>query len=498
MAMKMTGMTRTALLTAAAALIVGLLAPMAHADDWADPRRDQLENEVRRLEIEEAARRGEPAALRSLGSLVGLRHGKVQMLANLARVDLTLEIQNTSQTAMEWSRTFALDPAAEAIGASLQRGTATPVAAQTLSLEDARRIYGEVRNPRPRRRTGPLPFGPQTAGRGGGDPLRVERVSRGQLSVTVWPIAPDETVRVALTFVTPLRGRGDSRTYVDPIQGDLGTRRTDVVVTAPARSAPQALATMDTAWMVRTGNLAVDGTPHGMVAAGEVAGWLHYRGGRGQDATGPSLPLRVLRPERTVIAVPGGGLGTRVAVWYFDPIEFLEQQGIRPPASARMRLLKRTGSTSRIAPWEFDVTGEPMPVTAMLLPNSESLRYAVEVTDSAGNVLETVEIERAVERVNELDRDVVGALTGWHRAAIAARVRDWAAGKGPVQQREALAFAVDLGVLTAGTAALAVPEEERRGLSRRSRRQYWQEGAPLGAQGREADIKAPPSRANAR
>jgi hypothetical protein len=316
--------------------------------------------------------------------------------------------------------------------------------------------------------------------------------------VTVWPIAPDETVRVALTFVTPLRGRGEERTYVDPIQGDLGTRRTDVVITAPER-ARRGLEVMEAAWMVRTADgIEVAGEPSGMLATGEAGGWHHYRGTPGNEDTGPSLPLRVARRDRAVLAVPGGGLGTRVAVWHFDPIAFLERHGLRPAADARLRLLKRRGSTSRIAPWEFGVRDEPLPVTALLFPKSETLRYAVEVVDRQGNVLETVEVERAVDRTQDLERELVGALTGWHRAALADRVRRWAARKGAIARRDALDYAVDLGVLTDGTAALAVPAEERRGLQRRSRRTYWQQGAPLGAQGREADIKAPPARAASR
>ena len=495
------GTPRNLVILATVTLFLGMLLPVvgapAMADDWDDPRRNRVEDEVSRLEREEAARRGDPVALRSIGALVGLRHGKVQLCADLARVDLTLEIQNTGTTPLEWSRSFALDPMAEAIGASLQRGTDAPVPAQTLSLEDARRIYGEIRNPRPRRRTGPLPFSPRTAGRRGGDPLRIERPTREQLDVVVWPIAPNETVRVALTFVSPLRGRGLSRTFVDPIQGDRGEARPGAVVTAPDREPQRILTTMDTRWMVDTGGLVVDGDPVGMVPVGEAGGWLHYEGARGRDAAGPRLPLRIPRATDTVWAVPGGGLGTRVAVFHFDPIDFLEKNGLHPPADARLRIVKRIGSTSRIAPWEFGVTAEPLPVTARLLPKSEKLRYAVEVVARDGKLLKTVEVARDVHRTTA-QRDQRGTITGWHRAVLAARVRDWAAGRGGDQQRQALAFAVDLGVLAAGTAALAVPEEERRTLRRRSRREYFQDGAPLGAQNREADVKAPPPRSTSR
>ena len=487
------GMTRFSIALLAGALVVGAVTPVA-ADDWEDARRDKLEEAVRGLEVEEIARRRGTTPEQVTGSVLDLRHGKVVVVADLARTDCILEIRNTGTQPMEWRRSFAIDPLAEAIGASLQRGAAPPEIAQTLTLADARRIYGEVRDPRPTR-TIPAP-----RRRTGGDPLRVERPSRERMNVVVWPIAPDETVRVALTFVSPLRGRGERRTYVDPIQGDGGTAPTDgqPVTTEPdVRRAP-ILASMSTDWLVDTGDLVLSGIPTGMVPAGSAGGILHFRGPDAPERSGrPTLPLRQLRPSNEVLAVHGGGLGTRVAVFRFDPIAFLEEHDLpRVSPDCTLRIRRRAGSTSRIAPWVFPVTAEPRPVTARLFPQSPDLRYAVEVLDPEGNVLHLVEVERPVSRT-ELDRARAGAITGWHRAALAARVRDWA-GAQPVRQQQALDFAVDLGVLTAGTAALAVPPAERGRLRLRSRRQYFADGAPLGAQDREADLHGPPSRATAK
>lgn len=489
--MEAKGTTRFIITLLAGALVLGLVAP-AGADDWEDARRDRLEDAVRDLEVEEIARRRGTTPEQVRGSVMSLRHGKVVLVADLARTDVTLEIRNTSAEPIEWSRSFAIDPRAEAIGASLQRGDTRPEIAQTLTLAAARRIYGEVRNPRPTR-TVPAP-------RRGGDPLRVERPSRSRMNVVVWPIAPDETVRVALTFVSPLAGRGEHRTYVDPIQGDGGEVPTNgqPVTTEPdVRRAP-ILASMDTDWLVDPGGLELSGLPTGMVAAGEAGGLLHFRGSQDGQTTGrSSLPLRRISPSREVLAVHGGGLGTRVAVFYFDPIDFLQEHGLDDVSPRCMlRIRRHAGSTGRIAPWSFEVTADPQPVTARLLPSSPDLRYAVEVLEPDGTVLHRIEVKRAVTRT-KLDKARTGAITGWHRAALAARVRDWA-GNHDVKQQQALNYAVDLGVLTAGTAALAVPPAERSRLRLRSRRQYFSEGAPLGAQEREADLHQPPPRSTSK
>ncbi|MHC5011307.1 MAG: hypothetical protein ACYTG6_10205, partial [Planctomycetota bacterium] len=226
------------------------------ADDWEDPRRSRLEGRIRELRGEE------PERIVADDSLVTLRHGDVRLVTDLARVDLTLEIHNTSGGVLEWRRNFALDPQCEVIGATLRRADVDAVPAQTLTIADARRIYDEVRTPRPTRtRTRPNPWGPW--GRTNSDPLRVERVQRNRIQLTIWPVAADETLRVELTFVTPLRGRGSERRYVDPILADLGSAEAvstgpdlPPVVTRPSGPvASGAIAPVQHQWMIHPGDL---------------------------------------------------------------------------------------------------------------------------------------------------------------------------------------------------------------------------------------------------
>jgi hypothetical protein len=461
----------------------------AAADDWEDPRLERLEGEIRRL-------RGEgPRVLPSQdGSLVTLRHGDVFLVADLARVDMTLEVQNQGGTPLEWRRTFAVDPRAEAIGASLEREDEEPVEARTLTIEDARRLYDEVRAPRPPPRTTGgqrNPWGPWSNTQ---DPLRVERVRSDLLELVVWPVAPQETLRVRLTFVTPLRGRGDLREYVDVIRADLGAGQPDAALGQPVEAVLPADGTVRHQWLVHPGALEVVDEPRGMVAAGKAGGVLRFvsapRTGRG-PAEAPTIPFRRPSEEDEVLSVRGGGLGTRIAVWRFDPARYLRAKGVAVRGDMQVRILRREGSTSRIAPWTFAPGAEPTPVTARLLPENDRVRYAVEVRDLEGNVLHLFEEDRPIADT-ALEPQLEGAVTGWHRAALARRVMAWGGGDG-TRGEEALAFAVDLGVLLEGTAGLAIPSAERRLLSRESRRLYHQDGAPLGAQGREADMRWPPN-----
>jgi hypothetical protein len=460
--------------------------PALAEDEWVDPRLTRIEEAIRELRGE-----ADPVPLPALGdALVTLRHGHVHLVADLARVDVILEIQNTGTTALEWERHFAIDPLAEAIGATLQRQGQDAVEARTLTLEDARRLYDEVRAPRPpRTRADRNPWGPMNGTR---DPLRLERLEDGLLRVVVWPVAPQETLRVSLLFVTPLRGRGDERVFVDPVSAELGA--------TPVR--PGSAGTSDwrpaSDWIVHPGDLVLgEERPIGVAAAGRAGTVLRFvsasrTGGRGERSSDPPrIPFR--RPEATseVLAVRGGGLGTRVAVWRFDPARYLREKGVVARDDLRVRILARKGSTSRIAPWLFEAGSQPLPVTARLLPEAEAVHYAVEVRDLEGNVLHLFEESHRVNRV-ESDATLEGTVSGWHRAALVRRVLAWA-GEDTSRAAQALSYAVDLGVLVQGTAALAVPREERRLLPAASRRLYHDDGAPLGAQGRQADLKWPPA-----
>ncbi len=477
--------TTQALLTAL--LCLALTAPL-FADDWGDQRGDRLEKAIRDLERGRA-----PTTLASPSTLVELRHGDVKLVQDLARVDLTLEIASRTNQAAAWQRTFEIDPVCEVVGASLQRGSAAPIAAKTLTVAAARRIYGEVITPR----------APRTPQRRFKDPLRVERTRRGRLAISVWPINPGETVRVCIEFVTPLRGRGGRRDYRDVIEADLGgsapgpgaPNARPVVTEGDHAPAPALAFAVQTDWVVHTGGLELAADPVGMTAAGRIADRLRFVGASdGRDRV-PTIPFKAHARSRAAIAVPGGGLDTHVAMWSFDPIAFLDRHDVRVPRDATVRLRRVRGSTSRIAPWTFAAAGDPMPVTAKLLPGSRTLRYDVEVRLPSGEVVATIPVEQPVFR-ERLEPARAGAITGWHRAALARRVLAWAERdetKRGERHARAIAYAVDLGVLVQGTAALAVPRNELRRVPLRSRSEYHHDGAPLGAQRGEANLKWPPN-----
>lgn len=429
-------------------------------------------------------------------SLVGMHHGSVGIIGDLARVDLTLTVTNqNTQGAVEWRQTYAIDPKAEVIGAVLRRRTGAPIIARTLRLEDARRIYDEARTLRPRR----MPVRPRRPTRGR-DPLRLERLARDRLSIVVFPVDAGETVSIDLTFVTPLRGRGAHRVYED-VMGGRGLEPQIVQPNQPARPDPERerpttfVRTPDRAqWIVRANGLVLDAEPDGMTLVEEWGdGTLRFTGvaHTTADSRRPSIPMIVPRPENVAISVRSGGFGNRTALWRFDPAGFLASKGIEPSRGASLRLLGQGKVSSRIAPCSFHATDEPLPVAAHVRSTKRDLRYTVVVLDAKG-----VEVARFAERLpiktvpvaNELEV----ALTGWHRAALVRRVQAWA-GDDAQRRAQALRYAVDVGVLVQGTAALAVPNAELRRVSRESRRLYRQDGAVLGAQRREADLKVPPS-----
>jgi hypothetical protein len=474
-------MRKTTMVASVLLALLMVVPSLADEGKWEDPRRDRLEDAVKALE--EAARTGrEPGE-----PVVALRHGDVRMGAGLARVDVVLEIRNPGTDAIQWTRNFEIDPGSELIGAVLERAGGERIEGRTLTLASARRIYGEVVRGPTRRRTMPRR----------GDPLRVERPRGQQVNLTVWPVNAGETVQVHLDFVSPLRGHGTRRTFRDVIESDLGGSASNLaanrraVPTAPDRlPAPAVSMSIDTDWLVRPNGLELAAEPIGMVRAGQAGGVMRFVATAGGRDRVPTLPFRTQDHQNRVIAVPGGGLMTRVAIWRFDPVEFQQAYRLEIPRDATLHLLRRSGSTHRIAPWTFEAYGDPLPVTARLSRRSELLRYAVEIRDKGGKVLKTVEVEREVERVR-LAKELEGAITGWHRAAVVRRVLDWAEADQEKQQ-DAIAYAVDMGVLVPGTAALAVPRAELERVTRASRREYRRDGVPLGAQDGEADFEAPP------
>ncbi|MFV1958799.1 MAG: hypothetical protein ACC662_05230, partial [Planctomycetota bacterium] len=296
----------------------GALRP-AGPDDWPDARQERVEKA-----LQDAAREARAAPRRPL---VALRHGDVRLVAGLARVDVVLVIRNDGSAPLAWQRAFEVDPGAEVVGASLRRGAGEAVAARTLTLAQARAYYREVL--RPRTRT--LPRRPPS-----GDPLRVERTRRNRLDVSVWPVAAGETVQVDLTFVTPLLGRGSRRAYSDVIQGDMGpdtpgpaAPNPTPVVTPPDRWPASAVAlAMDTDWIVRSGALRLVGTPVGMTPAGRIGDAMRFVAAAPRRDRIPTLPFATPETSPGALAVPGGGLGSRVAIWRFVPIGFLRKHDL--------------------------------------------------------------------------------------------------------------------------------------------------------------------------
>ncbi len=424
-------------------------------------------------------------------TVVHARRGEVHFVADLAREVLTLSIQNVGSGPVEWSRVYRIDPSAEIVGAELRRGTTTTVA-RTLALEDAVRIYDEVRSPRTR------PRRPRWRGWRNRDPLRLERTRRSELAVHVWPVEPNETVDVVLTFLSPLRGTGAERRFVDVLEGDPGPGRADdtprTEPTSPDRAPAPGAVRDDVAWAVHPGELVLASVPTGL-AVSQADGHLAFRSrDEGSLARFPGFDLRSTTEERPIAtAVPGGGIDRQVAVWRFDPGSWLAQHGFQQRPDLTLRLRPLTPGMDRMAPRWFGASDLARPVTARLRPDPiEAIEFEVEVLDRTGTALLRQE-ERVPLRRTRMDRDLEAAIAAWHRAMLAARVHEGArlsSDRGA--HLEAVRFAVDQGVLMPGSAALAVPPRELRGLSDASRRLYQGDGVPLGSPRREADLRPLP------
>src|SRR5436190_661390 len=80
-------------------------------------------------------------------------------------------------------------PAADLIGAVYTRPDGTTTAAMSLPSGEAERLYGRLTRPTP-----------------GRDPLCVDRPTRSALDVRIFPVPPGASIRLVLSFVTPLSG----------------------------------------------------------------------------------------------------------------------------------------------------------------------------------------------------------------------------------------------------------------------------------------------------
>lgn len=459
------GILGLGLLTLAPAVV----APAARADDE-DPTDVGLAKRVRELELERE-REHRPQD----GVSVGLRLGEARFARELARVDVTLEATNTNGQTVEWERAFPMDARAEVIRCSLQRGDGPELVARTLTFEDGRRLYGEAsRGVRP------------TPGR---DPLRVERQKADELRVTVFPVAAGETVRVRIAFVTPLVGTGRERVYTDPLWLDVKPveRHAPPPVT-PGATLPFTL----TSLVVEPGSLAYDRMlSPGMEPAPTSGVRLAFRPEAAVFA-GSRTQVSFLAPDGLLpaLAVRGGGLGTRVAVWRFDPDAFLAGHGLSElRGRATFRLTGTTGFTQRVVPGVLAADAVALPLSARVLSDAQAVTYAVEVT--APGLSKRFEVAEPLARL-DADEPLGDAVTAWYRASMARHVLRWAGGD-VLRLAKAVGFAVDLGVLLPGTAALAIPPAEQRALSPASRRTYRKDGALLGAPEGEADWIQPPA-----
>jgi hypothetical protein len=466
----------------------GRISPGPRALPGGNGAPDVTDREARR---DEFARRGAPttgpsappreqptATPDDTSSIVGVRHGKVTLIADLARVEMTLSVSNRTSRPLEWRERYVMGQHAELVGALLQRAaTATrqaqTVEARTLPTAAARDIYQRIRTWRPPTQT------PRTPNK---DPLRIERPQRDLLDLSLWPVAPGESVDIILTFVTPLRGRGVSRIYEDVLW---------VPATQRASSAGRARKGGDL--VVMAGDLVLDREPEGLTLVDERDdGRLCFTSTRAANVPA-AIPFLVPNPVHDAISIRGGAFGARTAVWRFDPAAFARTHAIKVLRGDSLRLLPVRGSTSRIAPHAFQMSAEPMAVAARVSRTAPKLQYVVAHEDADGKEVARYDVSLPIRR-EALDEAARGAITGWHRAALARRVLDWA-GTDRIRVTTAIDYAVNLGVLVTGTSALAVPADELRILPSALRTRYRTEGATLGAQRREAEMKSPPLQA---
>jgi hypothetical protein len=446
--------------------VAGAVGPRAALAGEGDPTDVGLGDRLKELT------RPEPVAPED-GVLVAVRVGQARFLRELARVEVTLQVHNTTNRELEWAREFPMEPAAEVIGCSLMRTGQPELIARTLTFEDGRRIYDETVRP---------PTPPPT----GRDPLRVERQQDDRLAVTVFPVAPGESLRVRLVFAVPLEGEARRRRFLEPIWLDESTR--------PSPRGPVALGrevgTL-TSLLVEPGGLAYAGVESATVAEGARGSLLAFRPEH-SGFSGAQAKLVFHAPDGALpaLTVPGGGLGTVVAFWRFDPAQFLAEQGLEARAGSTITLSAGGGLAQRLVPASVQAHGPAVTVCARVFPQAPRIPYHVTVATPDGE--RRVRLEQAFER-SGAERELVDAVTAFYRSRLARHVLAWGRGRSADEQREAVAYAVDLGVIVPGTCALAIPTDEQERLSRASRRQYRRDGAEVGAADGEADWIGPPA-----
>ena len=446
----------------------------ARADDWDDPAADSLARLVRRME----SARGRGGEENAQAAVVA-RKDEVVVFADLARVDVTLDVANRG-TGNEWRRFLVVEPEADLIAATYVRADGLETSARTLTAEDSRRLYGRATNPNY-----------------GRDPLVIEREARERRDVSVFPLAAGQSARLLLSFVTPLHGpggRGADRTYRDPLAvravGGAG------VTTPPERSRRRDRAGGGVP--VSSGGVptaAVSGTafrllgvlpgvlPEGTGLARGEDGSLVVSAPGGEPVT--ELPLRAVRSATPAVTIRAGGfaLYTSAFAWRVDPDEQLRALGVEPRRDFTLRIKGLSASTGRIAPDVLAASAEPTVVMGRAA-NTGSIRLVLEALDGSGKVVARGEASPESGRASP-GEPMEDAMRAYHRARLVDRVYRWA-GDDPKKIAEARAYAVDLGVVGRGVGAIAVPKDERGFLSRRDVRLYLTDGAPIGADDSDA------------
>jgi hypothetical protein len=493
-------MKRIGLVLGVVAMALGAALPgrTAAADEWSDPARVAVEAFLARAEAASAGREAT--------SWVTKRLDEVAVFADLARVDVSLEVTNgdgvgTTGRPLEWRRALSVDPRAELIGAVYTRADGMQTTSQILTALDARRLYGTATTVRHR------------------DPLWVTRERPETLEVTIFPVPPQATVRVVLSFVTPLYGRGAQLEYRDPLS--VRVRRAPAPVTPgdavpapegqsplplPAGTPPEiraavARATRTVATPAPAAHLAaaaVHVSFQGVLPAAppEGATWAPREDGtwRIEPAPGADVPPLHVRSvagaaaARTFLA-QGYPIATSAFAWRADPAALLASLGVDAEAATAVHLEAVSGSTSRIAPEVLAADEEPTVVMGRAY-RSGDVRMRVVAVGADGARLARRELVVPCDR-SRPGEAVGDALRAYHRARLADRVARWA-GADAKRQERALAYAVDMGVLRKGTAALAIPEDERGWLTKDDLRLYLTDGMPFDGDSPQGDFISPP------
>jgi hypothetical protein len=453
----------------------GLGASPVGADDWADPAGDALGRTVSGIESSRT-RGGMDATL----AVVAGRRDEVSVYADLARVDVTLEVENHGST-REWRRFLVMAPEADLVAASYVRPDGLETAARSMRTDESSRIYQRAVNP--------------SYGR---DPLIVQRENPRTLDVSIFPVDPGQGATLRLTLVTPLEGRGTERLYRDPLP--VRALRVAAPRTKTGEGAAPGVPVMQRTSGDPSREDAVSGIAlrlDGFLPAGLPEGTSVTRAADGAvlvNAVGSAdtteIPLRALRAATPAVAISGGSRGGFAFAWRVDPEEQFRALGVQPRIGRTLRLRStHAGATARIAPETVDSTSTPTVVMGRTSVTS-SVAVTLEALDAFGRVLATGDVTVPCGRGQPGD-SMEEAMRAYHRSRLVERVFRWADGDAK-KTEAARAYAVDLGVVGRGVTAIAVPRDERGFLTKPELKDYLHDGAPIGVEDDDGRREAVP------